>query len=88
MSSLVGIIEVIRKYLIEKGLQMSEVKYPEVEVQLTGNDGNAFAIMGAVSKALRRAGVDKLEIDEYVKESMSGDYDNLLRTAMRWVSVD
>lgn len=67
---------------------MSEVKYPEVEVQLTGNDGNAFAIMGAVSKALRRAGVDKVEIDEYVKESMSGDYENLLRTAMKWVSVD
>ena len=66
---------------------MSDIKYPEVEVQLTGNDGNAFAIMGAVSKALRSAGVDKLEIDEYVKESMSGDYNNLLRTAMKWVSV-
>jgi hypothetical protein len=64
-----------------------ETKYPEVEVQLTGNDGNAFAIMGAVSKALRRAGVEKSEIDEYVRESMSGDYDNLLRTAMKWVSV-
>jgi hypothetical protein len=66
---------------------MPEVKYPDVEVQLTGNDGNAFAIMGAVSKALRRAGVEKSEIDEYMSESMSGDYDNLLRTAMRWVSV-
>lgn len=66
---------------------MSEVKYPEVQVELVGQDGNAFAIMGAVSKALRRAGVDKSEIDEYLNESMSGDYDNLLRTAMRWVSV-
>lgn len=64
-----------------------ETKYPEVEVELVGQDGNAFAIMGAVSKALRRAGVEKSEIDEYMKESMSGDYDNLLRTAMRWVSV-
>jgi len=66
---------------------MSEVKYPEVQVELVGQDGNAFAIMGAVSKALRRAGVDKSEIDEYLSECMSGDYDNLLRTAMRWVSV-
>ena len=66
---------------------MSEVKYPEGQVELVGQDGNAFAIMGAVSKALRRAGVDKSEIDEYLSESMSGDYDNLLRTAMRWVSV-
>jgi len=62
-------------------------KYPEIEVELTGQDGNAFAIMGAVQKALRKAEVPKEQIDEYLKESMSGDYDNLLRTAMAWVSV-
>jgi hypothetical protein len=66
---------------------MSETKYPEIEVQLTGGDGNAFAIMGAVSKALRRNGVSKEEIDRYMAESMSGDYDNLLRTAIKWVNV-
>jgi hypothetical protein len=64
-----------------------ETKYPEIEVQLTGNDGNAFAVMGVVSKALRRAGVSKEEITQYQKESMSGDYDNLLATACKWVSV-
>ena len=63
------------------------VKYPEIEVQLTGQDGNAFAIMGAVSRELRKAGVPKDEINEYTTQSMSGDYDNLLRTAMEWVSV-
>jgi hypothetical protein len=62
-------------------------KYPEIEVQLTGQDGNAFAIMGAVSRELRKAGVSKEEINEYTTQSMSGDYDNLLRTAMAWVSV-
>lgn len=66
---------------------MSEIKYPEIKVQLTGEDGNAFAIMGAVQKALRKAGVPQTELDEYYKESTSGDYDHLLRTAMRWVSV-
>lgn len=66
---------------------MSSVKYPEIEVQLSGNDGNAFAIMGAVSKALRRADVSQSEIDQYLNQSMSGDYDNLIQTAMRWVSV-
>lgn len=66
---------------------MTDVKYPHVEVQLTGNDGNAFAIVGNVSKAMRRAGVEKAEIDRYVAESMSGDYDHLLQTAMSWVSV-
>jgi hypothetical protein len=62
-------------------------KYPEIEVELTGQDGNAFAIMGAVQKALRNAEVPKEQIDEYLKESMSGDYNHLLRTAMAWVSV-
>ena len=61
-------------------------RYPEVEVQLTGNDGNAFAIMGAVSRALERAGYGD-EVEAYMEESMSGDYDNLLMTAMNWVTV-
>ena len=63
------------------------IKYPEIEVQLTSNDGNAFAIMGAVRKALRQAKVSAEEIDEYTKQSTSGDYDNLLRVAMAWVTV-
>lgn len=62
-------------------------KYPEIFVQLTGNDGNAFAIMGAVQSALRKAGITKDEISEYMEQSMSGDYNNLLRTAMEWVEV-
>ena len=64
------------------------VKYPEIEVQLSGQDGNAFAIMGAVSKALRNAGVSKEERDEYFAESTSGDYNHLLQTAMKWVTVE
>ncbi len=62
-------------------------KYPDVEVQLVGEDGNAFAIMGRVMSALKDAGVAKDEIDQYYAESTSGDYDNLLRTAVEWVSV-
>ncbi len=64
-----------------------DIKYPDVHVQLTGTDGNAFAIMGAVRTALRRAGVPREEIEAYSAESTSGDYDNLLQTAMRWVDV-
>jgi len=43
-----------------------ETKYPEIEVQLTGNDGNAFSIMGTVTKALRRGGATKEEIELYM----------------------
>jgi ribosomal protein S9 len=63
-------------------------KYETVTVKLTGTDGNAFAIMGAVSKALRKAGASADEVEQYMNESMSGDYDNLLRTAMKWVNVE
>lgn len=57
------------------------------EVQLVGNDGNAFAIMGAVKTALKRAGADQEYIDKYFKESMAGDYDNLLVVAMKYADV-
>jgi len=67
---------------------MTTTKYPEIEVQLTGNDGNAFAIMGAVRNALKQAKVSPDEIAEYTKQSTSGDYDNLLRVAMAWVTVN
>ena len=56
-------------------------------VKLTGEDGNAFAIMGTVSRALRKAGLPKERIDKYIEESTAGDYDNLLRVAMKWVNV-
>lgn len=64
------------------------VRYPQVVVQLTGEDGNAGRIMGAVSEGLRRAGVPAAEITEYRRESLLGDYDNLLRVAMSWVTVE
>lgn len=63
------------------------VKYPDITVELVGSDGNAFSIMAKVARALRQAGVSKEEIDQYTKESMSGDYDHLLQTAMSWVEV-
>ena len=63
-------------------------KYPNVTVvmDIDGPDGNAFAIMGAVSKALKNAGVSKEEITAYSMDSMSGDYENLLATADKWVN--
>ena len=64
-----------------------EVKHPEIEVELTGTDGNAFAILGKVQRELKRGGVPKAEVDEFVAEATSGDYDHLLQTAMQWVEV-
>lgn len=63
------------------------VKYPHVTVQLTGQDGNAFFILGRVMGALRDAGVPEEEVDEFLREAKSGDYDHLLATVMKWVNA-
>lgn len=66
---------------------MSDVKYPEIEVRLTGSDGNAFAIIGNVARAMRKAGLTSEEVREFQTEAMSGDYNHVLQTAMRFVEV-
>jgi len=45
---------------------------------LIGIDGNAFSVMGYVTRAMRKEGKSKEEIDEYRAKAMSGDYNNLL----------
>lgn len=66
---------------------MNEPKYPSITVQLTGQDGNAFAVLGRVSAAMRRAGVEDADIKAFVNDATQGDYDHLLQTAMRYVEV-
>lgn len=58
-----------------------------ITVKLSGNDGNAFAIMGSVRNALKKAGATKEQLDQYTMDSMSGDYQNLLRVASRYVNI-
>lgn len=58
-----------------------------VEVQLTGEDGNAFAIIGAVTRALKNAGLGD-EAAAYRDDVMESDsYDALLRHTMLTVTV-
>lgn len=63
---------------------MSEKKKPVVK--LIGEDGNAFVILGKVSKALRAAGMNE-EAEKFMAEATKGDYDHLLRTACEYVQV-
>jgi hypothetical protein len=63
----------------------TQPRYPEVQVQLSGQDGNAFAILGRTAAALRAAGVPQEEVDAFFAEATSGDYDHLLQTTMAWV---
>lgn len=65
----------------------TSVRYPQVRVPLQGMDGNAFAIIGTVQSAMKRAKLPQSVCDEFRAEATSGDYNHLLQTVMRWVDV-
>jgi hypothetical protein len=56
-------------------------------VKLTGQDGNAFAILGLCQRAAKDAGWSQERRDEFMAEAQSGDYGHLLATAMRFFDV-
>lgn len=60
---------------------------PKPELNLTESDGNAFSIIGRAMRALRAAGYSKEQLEEFRKEAMSGDYDHVIQTAMKWCDV-
>ena len=66
---------------------MEEMNYVKPTVKLIGEDGNAFSVVGKVSRALRQAGYKDL-VDQYMDEAMSGDYNHLLQVTMEYVNVE
>ena len=62
-------------------------KYSDITVKLTGQDGNAFAVIGRCREAARDAGLSEGEIAAFMAEAIAGDYDHLLQTAMRWFEI-
>jgi pantoate kinase len=48
----------------------------ELVIDLTGPDGNAFALMAYAERFARQLGLDSEKI---IKEMMSSDYENLLQ---------
>lgn len=52
----------------------------KITLELVGLDGNAFSLMGAFRKQARKEGWSQSEIDEVLKEAMTGDYNHLLAT--------
>lgn len=68
------------------GTETGTPLYP-VTVKLTGEDGNAFAIMAQVRKAIISAGANDETVEQFINEATSGDYNNLLRVVMKYVKV-
>jgi hypothetical protein len=72
------------------------VKYPGCVVQLTGTDGHAVLVFRRVRRELINylvdtEGMPRAEAtakgEEFQAEATSGDYDNVLMTCHRWVTV-
>lgn len=67
---------------------MPDVKKVKPVVELTGQNGNAFVIIGLAMRALRKAGYTKEELDKYRAEATSGDYSHLLQVTADWCEVE
>ena len=65
------------KLLLKKKKKMIREKQPQKEIiiDLTGPDGNAFALMGYAKRFAKQLGLDSEEI---ISNMTSGDYENLL----------
>lgn len=55
---------------------IKEKKQFPIEIDLTGPDGNAFALMGYANRLAKQLGYDSNMIIDKMK---SGDYENLLK---------
>ena len=58
------------------------MKYDVVET-----DGNAWSVMGYVTRAMRECGFSKEEQSDYQKRAMSGNYDNLLCESVQMIDM-
>jgi hypothetical protein len=66
------------------GMDISIPFYLDVQVKLTGANGNAFNLLGLCRRAAQKAGVAETEIKAFVSEATAGNYDHLLATCQRW----
>jgi hypothetical protein len=56
-------------------------------VQLSGEDGNAFFVIGRCSQALRKAGLEE-DAKEFREKCLNAaSYDEVLRLAMKYCDV-
>lgn len=56
-------------------IKYKKMKTGPVEIDLTGPDGNAFALIGYARKLADQLGLDKNKIQS---EMMAGNYENLI----------
>lgn len=68
-------------------MNKDDIKYPHVEVQLVGTDGNVFALFGRVKDAMLKAGISREEVEAYRVEAMQRSYDHFLSVTRKTVRI-
>lgn len=65
-----------------------EIRYPHIEVELIGHDGNAFNLIGLTTRALKKAKVPADQVQEFQSRCFNAtSYDNLLNIVQETVVV-
>ncbi|MBD3004618.1 hypothetical protein [Streptomyces sp. 5-10] len=62
-------------------------KYPDVTVQLSSDDGNVYAVIGAVERALKRAGYREDAIKFRAAAFEAESYEDVISLAEETVQV-
>lgn len=68
----------------DQGIVRLPIPADKPELDLIGLDSNAFSIMDAARRAMRKHGYSKELLDQYLKEAMSGDYNNLIMVTSQY----
>lgn len=72
---------------LEDVMESPEYPLTDIKCKLINTDGNAFALISRVREALRRGGRSDL-IEQFTREAMNGNYDNVIATCLKFVDVE
>ena len=65
---------------------MAKYDNVQVEIDLSGPDGNAFAVLAIVARALRAEGAPAEDVSAYHAQATGGNYEELIATTAGWVN--
>lgn len=65
-----------------------KIRYPQVKVQLTGENGNAYMVIGLTTRAMKKAGIPAEDVTKFQHDCFNqASYDHLLQLVMQTVDV-
>lgn len=65
----------------------TNVKFPQVRVNLSGREGNAYSIIGICIQTALKGKIPNADILAFLNEAISGDYDHMLATCCEWFTI-